>query len=52
MTELLAMKSPVQLATIAGGLYLIGAVFSAFAMIFVDGRIYLPGDASASRDSY
>jgi hypothetical protein len=45
------MTSPVQLARIAGAFYLVVALFSAFAIIFVDGRIYVPGDAGSTAES-
>jgi hypothetical protein len=42
------MTSPKRLARTAGVLYLLVAVFSTFALIVVDGRVYVPGDAAAT----
>jgi hypothetical protein len=40
--------SPKRLARIAGGLYLIVAVFAAFAFNIATGKVYVPGDAAAT----
>ncbi len=44
------MNSPKRLARIAGVLYLIVAVFGAFAHFFVRGKVYLPGDAASTAE--
>jgi hypothetical protein len=43
-----AMSSPKRQARIAGLLYLIVAVFAAFAFNFATGMVYVPGDAAAT----
>lgn len=42
------MSSPKRLARIAGLLYLIVAVFGAFAFAYVLGKVYIPGDATTT----
>jgi Domain of unknown function (DUF4386) len=42
------MSSPKRLARTAGLLYLIVAVFAAFAFNFATGTVYVPGDAAAT----
>jgi hypothetical protein len=43
-----ATASPKRLARIAGALYLIVAVFAAFAFNIATGKVYVPGDATAT----
>ena len=45
------MCSPKRQARIAGRLYLIVAVFAAFAFNYATGRTYVPGDAAATAQS-
>lgn len=45
------MSSPKRQARIAGFLYLIVAVFAAFAFNYATGRTYVPGDAAATAQS-
>ena len=45
------MNSPKRLARIAGVLYLVVAVFAAFAFNYATGRTYVPGDAAATAQS-
>ena len=40
--------SPKRLARIAGVLYLLVAIFGAFALLFVDSKMYVPGDAATT----
>ena len=40
--------SPKRLARIAGGLYLVVAIFAAFAYNIAIGKVYVPGDAAAT----
>jgi hypothetical protein len=40
--------SPKRLARVAGVLYLLIAIFSTFALVLVDGRMYVPGDAATT----
>lgn len=40
--------SPKRLARIAGALYLINAIFSAFSYGYATGTVYVPGDAAAT----
>lgn len=42
------MNSPKRLARIAGLLYLIVGIFGGFAIVYVSGRVYAPGDATTS----
>lgn len=42
------MSSPKRLARIAGLLYLIVAIFGAFAFAYVLGKVYAPGDATTT----
>jgi hypothetical protein len=42
------MNSPQYLARIAGVLYLLIALSSGFALLFVDARMYVPGDATTT----
>lgn len=42
------MKSPKRLARIAGILYLLVAIFGGFALLYVDGRVYVPGDPATT----
>ncbi len=42
------MSSPKRLARIAGILYLLVAIFGTFAIAFVAGRVYVPGDAATT----
>lgn len=41
-----AVTSPKRLARIAGVLYLLNGIFGAFALLFVYGTVYVPGDAA------
>ncbi len=47
----MSSASPKRLARIAGVLYLIVAVFAAFAFNYATGRTYVPGDAAATAQS-
>lgn len=42
------MDSPKRLARTAGVLYLLVAIFSAFALLVVDAKVYAAGDAAAT----
>src|SRR5438094_604555 len=42
------MSSPKRLARIAGLLYLIVAIFGGFAVGYVLGKVYIPGDSTAT----
>ena len=42
------MDSPKRLARIAGVLYLLDAIFGAFALLFVDKKVYVAGDAATT----
>jgi len=42
------MSSPKRLARIAGVLYLLVAIFGAFAILLVRGTVYVPGDAATT----
>ena len=42
------MSSPKRIARIAGLLYLIVAIFGAFAFAYVLGKVYVPGDATTT----
>ena len=42
------INSPKRLARIAGALYLLNGIFSAFALLFVYANVYVPGDAATS----
>jgi hypothetical protein len=42
------MASPKRLARIAGGLYLLVAIFSGFAFGYVLAKVYVPGDAATT----
>ena len=42
------MNSPKRLARAAGILYLLVAIFGAFALLFVDAKVYVAGDAAAT----
>jgi hypothetical protein len=42
------VKSTKRLARIAGVLYLLIAIFSTFALVGVDGRVYVPGDGATT----
>jgi len=44
----IAMPSPKRIARIAGVLYLLNGIFSAFALLFVYGKVYVPGDAATT----
>ena len=42
------MNSPKRLARIAGVLYLLNGIFSTFALLVVDKKVYVSGDAAAT----
>jgi hypothetical protein len=42
------INSPKRLARIAGVLYLLNGIFSAFALLFVYANVYVPGDAATT----
>jgi hypothetical protein len=44
----IALASPKRLARIAGVLYLLNGIFGAFALLFVYGKVYVPGDAATT----
>jgi hypothetical protein len=42
----IASTSPKRIARIAGVLYLLNGIFGAFALLFVYGKVYVPGDSA------
>ncbi len=45
------MNSAKRLVRVADVLYPLTAIFSTFALVLVDGRIYVPGDATTAADN-